>query len=290
MEWLHTYGSALIFVLALADGLNLPIPSTAVLLAAGGLVASGELNLAAVLLAAIAGVYLGNFPWYFLGRRMGPRVLLILCKVSLNASSCIGRMEAMYRKYGPASLVGARFIPGLAAIAPPLAGASGLSVRTYALYDFIGAVVFSVVMVLGGSVFGDFFKHPPSFGTVVKWLVWAAVAVLLYKIVMRLRMLYLSVPRMTADELHARLERGEKLVLLDARAVALRDQPDWKLPGAVYDVADGEKVTVVTYCECPFEASAAFIAKGLRRAGVKAYALKGGMESWKGSGYTCESV
>lgn len=288
MDWLQQYGAALIFLLALADGLNLPIPSTAVLLAAGGLVTAGELNLVTVLIAAIAGVFLGNLPWYFLGRRMGPRVLLTLCRVSLNATSCIGRMEAMYRKYGPASLVGARFIPGLAAIAPPLAGASGLAPRTYLLYDFIGAVIFSVSMVMGGGFFGDLFQHPPSPQTVLVWLGIAALVVLVFKVLNRLRHLYIMVPRITAQELHARLARGEKVVLVDARAEAMRDQPDWKLPGAVYEVGEDEPALVVTYCECPYEASAALLARNLRRAGKTAFALKGGMEAWKRGGYACE--
>lgn len=290
MDWLHQYGSALIFLLALGDGLNLPIPSTAVLLAAGGLVATGELSLPAVLVAAIAGVFLGNMPWYFLGRRMGGRVLLILCKVSLNATSCIGRMESMYRRYGPVSLVGARFIPGLAAIAPPLAGASGLPPRTYMLYDFIGAVVFSLVTVLGGGFFGDLLKHPPSAETMLMALGAAVLALLVYKVVMRLRHLYLSVPRMTPEELKARLDQGEAVLVVDARAEALRNMPAWKLPGAVFSAEDSSAGTVVTYCECPFEASAALLARDLRRRKphLQVYALRGGMNAWEKRGFPRE--
>jgi membrane protein DedA with SNARE-associated domain/rhodanese-related sulfurtransferase len=292
MDWLREYGSAVVFLLALADGLNLPIPSSAVLLAAGGLAAQGELNLVAVLIAAVAGVFLGNLPWYFLGRRMGSRVLLVLCKLSLNSSSCIGRMESMYRRYGPVSLVGARFIPGLAAIAPPLAGASGLPPRKYLLFDFLGAVVFSGTLLLGGTFFGDLVSRvresPPDPATLLGLLGLAVLAVLLAKVALRIKDLHLSVPRMTPQELKRRLDRGDRVLLVDARAESMRNLPPWKLPGAVYEVGDPGEGLVVTYCECPHEASAALLARSLPAG--RAYALKGGMTAWEKAGFAREAV
>lgn len=292
MDWLREYGPAVVFLLALADGLNLPIPSSAVLLAAGGMAAQGELNLASVMVAAVAGVFLGNLPWYFLGRRMGSRVLLLICKLSLNASSCIGRMEMMYQRYGPISLVGARFIPGLAAIAPPLAGASGLSPRKYLLFDFLGALVFTTTLLLGGTLFGDLWsrvrENPPAPSTLLAVLGLAVLAVLILKVLQRIKDLHLSVPRITPQELKRRLDQGEKVLIVDARAVSMRHLPPWRLPGAVYEVGDAPHDLLVAYCECPHEASAALLAKSLP--GRRAFALKGGMSAWDRCGYPREEV
>lgn len=292
MDWLREYGSAVVFLLALADGLNLPIPSSACLLAAGGLAAQGELSLAAVMLAAVAGVFMGNLPWYFLGRRMGPRVLLLICKLSLNASSCIGRTEAMYQRYGPVSLVGARFIPGLAAIAPPLAGASGLSPRKYLLFDFLGAVVFSGTFLVGGTLFGDLWSRlresPPGLATLVAVLGLGVLALLLFKVMLRIKDLHLSVPRITPQDLKKRIDRGERVQIVDARAASMRNLPPWKLPGAVYEMDEGPYDVVVTYCECPHEASAALLARSLK--GRRVFALKGGMRAWERCGYPRQEV
>ena len=60
--------------------------------------------------------------WFQLGRIKGIKVLQLLCKISLEPDSCVRRTEGIFAKEGARSLLLAKFLPGLGAVAPPLAG------------------------------------------------------------------------------------------------------------------------------------------------------------------------
>ena len=64
--------------------------------------------------------------WYFAGRRFGTRVLKTLCRISLSPDSCVRQTETIFGRYGPASMIFAKFVPGCASVATALAGAIGL--------------------------------------------------------------------------------------------------------------------------------------------------------------------
>ena len=95
---------------------------------------------------------------------------------------------------------------------------------------------------------------------------------------------------MTPADLKARLAKGEKIVILDARS-NLNGQI---LKGAVHvpvaklaDWAkDKDKTTVVvTYCTCPADEAAINEVELLQRMGFEhAYALKGGMNAARAAG------
>ncbi len=105
-----------------------------------------------------------------------------------------------------------------------------------------------------------------------------------------------NVPRMTIDELKPLMAQGTVLVL-DVR------RPDefaqGHIPGAVnmdYTVVAaqgtrfaGETRTIVTYCACSNEMTAARAAVDLAAHGIKgAKALKGGWDEWVGRGERVE--
>ena len=95
---------------------------------------------------------------------------------------------------------------------------------------------------------------------------------------------------MTAKELKARLDKGEKVIIIDAR----HDLAGQIIKGAIHvpieklaDWAkDADKGTViVTYCTCPHdEAADAEVVKLAQMGFKKAYALAGGLDAARAAG------
>src|SRR3989475_2500749 len=102
--------------------MGLPLPSMPLLLAAGALSGTGNLNFFAALSYVIAAAVAADSIWYQLGRRKGIAILQLLCKISLEPDSCVRRTEGAFSKQGARSLLLAKFLPGLSTVAPPLAG------------------------------------------------------------------------------------------------------------------------------------------------------------------------
>jgi membrane protein DedA with SNARE-associated domain len=105
----------------LAEQIGLPLPAVPFLLAAGGLVGSGRLDLGLVLAVAGIASLLSDTLWYWVGRVQGVRVLGWLCRMSLRPDSCVQGTERVFRTHGARSLLIAKFVPGYNTVAPPLA-------------------------------------------------------------------------------------------------------------------------------------------------------------------------
>jgi membrane protein DedA with SNARE-associated domain len=101
------HGVAVVFLATLAARLGAPVPASAVLVVAGGLVAGGQLSLAAILAVAVLANVLGDGAWYYAGRHFGHRVMRLLCKVSMSPDSCVRRSESLITDWGGASLLAA---------------------------------------------------------------------------------------------------------------------------------------------------------------------------------------
>ncbi|HEX2762167.1 MAG TPA: hypothetical protein VHM27_16710, partial [Rhizomicrobium sp.] len=85
---IEQFGLLAVFFTVLLDEGGLPIPASPLLAVAGALTARGELDLAALIAAAVAGSVIADNGWYWLGRAQGRRVLGFLCKLSLSPDSC----------------------------------------------------------------------------------------------------------------------------------------------------------------------------------------------------------
>ena len=120
-------GVAVVFFATLAARLGAPIPASAVLVVAGGLVAMGQIPLWSTVLGALLGNLLGDAAWFYAGRRFGHRMMRLLCKVSLSPDTCVRQSESLITRWGGASLIAAKFVPGVSVVAPPMAGALHMS-------------------------------------------------------------------------------------------------------------------------------------------------------------------
>ena len=99
---------------------------------------------------------LGDSLLYFLGSHMGWRLLGFLCKVSVTPETCILRSAESFYKRGRATLLFAKFIPGVNTMAPPLAGSMKMPFVQFLGLDFLGATFYALVYGAIGFFFRDF--------------------------------------------------------------------------------------------------------------------------------------
>lgn len=140
-QFLLNHGYLAVFLGLLLEYLGLPIPGELVLLFFGALAYWGKLDLGSVVAIGLMAVVLGDNFWYFAGRRGGKKWLVHFCRATLGSAQCIARTENFFQQYGPASLLFAKFVPGLRAFAAPMAGMTGIRFRRFLGYDLMGSLL-----------------------------------------------------------------------------------------------------------------------------------------------------
>jgi membrane protein DedA with SNARE-associated domain/rhodanese-related sulfurtransferase len=298
---LAQYGLAIVALNVLLNQIGLPVPVIPTLVLAGALGANGQLPLAAIFLAAVLACLVADCGWYWVGQKYGIRVLKTLCRISLEPDSCVAETQSQFDRWGVNSLVIAKFVPGLATIAPPLAGAMRIG-----WLRFIGLSSLAAALWVGAALFaGMLFKtqierlliRVDQFGS----MAFGVAVVLLgayvgYKWWERRRFYtMLRMARISVAELDQLIQTGSQPLIIDVRSPSARVlEPRW-IPGAVHislpDVALHLKDLpkdrdIILYCTCPSEASAARVAKILMNHGFKRVRpLHGGLDAWLAAGH-----
>jgi membrane protein DedA with SNARE-associated domain len=221
-----------------AEQSGVPVPSIPLLLAAGALAGSHQLNLFASLFIVTFAAVSADSLWYQLGRRKGIKVLQFLCKITIEPDSCVRRTEGVFSRQGARSLILAKFLPGLSTVAPPLAGIFHMRPRRFLLFDAAGSFLWASTFLGLGYVFSGqierIAEHAASLGGwLVVILVGALASYLGYKFIARRRFLReLRIARITVEELKRKLDAGEDLAIVDLRHSMDFDADPEIIPGA----------------------------------------------------------
>jgi membrane protein DedA with SNARE-associated domain/rhodanese-related sulfurtransferase len=303
---LVTYGYLLLFAWVLIEQLGVPLPATPVLLAAGALTAEGQFSFAVAVLASVVAALIADIAWYYIGRRYGHFVLRILCKLSMEPTVCVRQTQNSFGSGRAFTLVIAKFVPGLATLAPPVAGQNGMAFASFLLFDGLGSILWVVVLLGAGRLFGDALRRDPSLLDVAgrfsgALLLAGILGFFLVRLYRRQRTLKkLAAARVEPAELKQLLDSGEQVYIVDLRH-PLELLPDpFMLPGALHFAPDTLAARaleiprdrdVVLYCTCPSEATAAKTAMTLRKLGIeRVRPLRGGFDEWKRLGYPLDAV
>ena len=263
VAYVAQYGVLLVFANVVVEQVGIPIPALPTLIVAGALVRDGKLSFPALLGAAVAASLTVDTGWYFLGRRYGHRVLKTLCRISLSPDSCVRHTEAIFEKWGMASVVAARFITGFSTVAPPLAGAMGASLPAFLFYDSLGTTLWAGTGLLLGFVFhraiDDILGFLEGLGTGALYVLGGALVLfVLFKWWQR-HLFYktLRMARISVNELRSLFDGEPKPVVFDVRTPAERTYEPRRIPGAnTMAVADldsklpgiSPETEIVLYC------------------------------------------
>ena len=244
--------------------------------------------------------------WFFIGRRYGRRVLNLVCRLSLEPTTCVKRTQLSFSRRRKTTLLLGKFVPGLASLTSPIAGQNGMPYAEFLLLDCLGSAIWVGALLAGGRVFGDALKRDPHL------LAWAArfsgalllvaiVAVLAGRITRRRMLLRKLVQsRLEPEELLNQLDAGEEVYIVDLRHPLEQMTDPYTLPGALR-VAPDELASraheiprdrdIILYCTCPNEETAAHTALKLHRLGVeRVRPLRGGYDEWKRLGYPMDAI
>ena len=235
------HGYLIIFLAVLAEALNLPIPAAIALIAGGASAASGHLNAVAVISFGIAAMLIGDTLMFVLGRNMGWALLGFLCKVSSNPETCILRSAESFYRRGKMTVVIAKFIPGVNAMAPPLAGSMKMRYEQFAWLDATGAFLYTSAYTVLGYIFRDFvFAITRGFHAASHVLEIVLLIALAGYIAYRIRLyskyrVYRVVPRVQVEELARKLqsEQSGQLLIADVRSHGYYDAESLRIKGSI---------------------------------------------------------
>jgi membrane protein DedA with SNARE-associated domain/rhodanese-related sulfurtransferase len=291
----------LVFAWVFVEQAGLPVPSAPLLLAAGALSGMHQMSLGLAVAFAVIGAVASDSMWYEIGRRKGVRVLQLICRISLEPDSCVRRTQVSFARNGPRVLLGAKFIPGLNAMAAPLAGIIKMGWRRFLLFDAIGTLAWVGAFVITGYAFSSELERVAASAAYLgEWLLVLLLAAfagyILWKFYNRQKFLRkLKIARITPEELKGKIDAGEDVLVIDLRHSLDFDANPETIPGALHiDAAEFEEAyeviprdrEIVLFCACPNEATAARLALLLRSKGItQIRPLSEGYEGWRSRGF-----
>lgn len=181
LQFVLKHGYVILFAAVFAHQLGLPLPGPLFLLAAGALAASGKLGILPGLALAVIACVLADWLWYEAGRRRGDKVLHFIHRLTSDPDFHDRRAKETFARFGLALLLVAKFVPGLDAVTPPLAGTSRTSRLRFLAFDAMGATLYSAVYAGLGYVFRHDLNHAAAYagrvGTILASLVVAGVVI-----------------------------------------------------------------------------------------------------------------
>ncbi|MFE2939360.1 DedA family protein [Streptomyces sp. NPDC059255] len=153
-----TFGLIGVLVIVFAESgllIGFFLPGDSLLFTTGLLVTAGTLKTplwlvcGLIVLAAIAGDQVG----YLFGRKVGP-ALFKRPDSKLFKQENVEKAHDFFEKYGPKSLVLARFVPVVRTFTPIIAGVSRMNYRSFITFNIIGGILWGAGVTLLGAALG----------------------------------------------------------------------------------------------------------------------------------------
>lgn len=300
IELVENYGLIAVFLNVLIEQGGAPLPAYPLMLISGALLDKDHYQLQHLMLAIVAASLIADLCWYEAGRRYGERVLKTICRISISPDSCVRQTESIYARWGAASLLVAKFVPGFASVATALAGVVGTSRIKFIFFDALGAALW------GGSAIGLGYLFRDAVNDVLAVLerlgqIGIAMALIAFGLFLamkwwqRVRLFkQLRMARISPNELAEMIDAGLSPVVLDVRSQESRQRTGYipsskpiqqdKLDDSLMGI--DRRAEIIVYCTCPNEVSAARIAKLLMQRGfLNVRPLEGGLDAWVANGF-----
>ena len=137
---------------------------TAVVL--GGVVAArGGVDIVPMLLLVWMAAALGDFASFMLGRRLGrPFIVARGPRLGITPERLV-RVDGFFDRHGPKAILVGRFVGIVRAVAPFLAGSSGMRVRAFLPWSLLGTFAWGTTFTLVGYLFHESFSSAASLVT-----------------------------------------------------------------------------------------------------------------------------
>jgi len=135
------------------------LPGDSLLFTAGALAATGVLDIYLVSILLVSAAIAGDAVNYSIGRYVGPKVFTAhdhqgLFHRLLNREH-LDKAHAFFEKHGGMAVVSGRFVPIVRTFVPFVAGAASMTASMFVTYNVVGAIIWVVVCVGAGYMFGN---------------------------------------------------------------------------------------------------------------------------------------
>ena len=152
-----------IFLLMAAENLVPPIPSEVIMGLGGIAVARGQMQLWPLVLVATAGTTVGNYFWYWLGRKLGYRGLKPFIDrhgrwLTMEWRD-VERITRFFQRRGHWVVFVFRFLPVFRTIVSLPAGMAAMPRVKFLLWTFAGAAIWNLVLAQAGILLGTRFEQ-----------------------------------------------------------------------------------------------------------------------------------
>ncbi|MGE3440345.1 MAG: DedA family protein, partial [Blastocatellales bacterium] len=97
----------------------------------------------------------GDIIWYGIGKARGQTVFGLMCRMSRDRQKCVKHSSAVVTRYGVASLLIAKFVPGVGMIAPPAAGAVSMPILKFLAFDGASSLIWAAGFASAGYLYGE---------------------------------------------------------------------------------------------------------------------------------------
>jgi membrane-associated protein len=130
------------------------LPGDSLLFVAGAVAAVGGMQLEVLWILLTIAAITGDGLNYAIGRRVGPRVFSWEQSRWFNRQA-FDRTHAFYERYGPMTIVIARFLPFLRTFAPFVAGIAQMNPTKFVTYNIVGGVLWVLSLTTLGYWVGE---------------------------------------------------------------------------------------------------------------------------------------
>jgi membrane-associated protein len=152
-QWIYLVLFAIIFC---ETGLVIApfLPGDSLLFVAGGLAATGNMDVHTLALLLFVAAVLGDNTNYWIGRFVGPRVFRWEGSRLFNRKA-FDRTQVFFEHHGGKTIIMARFIPLLRSFAPFVAGIGRMDYRRFVLLDLFGGALWIGSLTYAGYYFAN---------------------------------------------------------------------------------------------------------------------------------------
>ncbi len=196
-NYIDTLGLGGLLVALIIEALGMPFPGGIMIMFSGFLINQNRLDFYSVFLVALLGFNIGATVAFYVGKYMGDSVLLRYGKyLRINASKWEKARFWMEQSAAVFIILG-RFVPMISNLTPYMAGASGLKLVRFLLYNVIFTVIWVSFNISVGILFG--YKWPIIAGYLKDQVPLAALVLMLAYVIIK----------MTINHIHTK--RSEKV-------------------------------------------------------------------------------
>jgi membrane protein DedA with SNARE-associated domain len=170
---LDHYGYLAVALLVLLDNCGIPVPGQTILVLASVYAGTGHLDFAAVLLIAAGAATVGNSLGYLIGHTGGRAFVHRWGRYVLLTPARMERADGFFARHGGKVVAVARFVDGLRQYNGIIAGTTEMPWRRFAVFNLLGAVLWTAVWGTLGYVAGA--NIGTVYRTAIHYQLWFAI-------------------------------------------------------------------------------------------------------------------